>query len=56
MTKNQAWEKFLDECGECEPDIETSWYAGWGSCNEVLQKEIEKLKDKLLEMEDSNEI
>ena len=47
MTKNQAWEEFLDECGEEEPDVETAWYAGWGAC----AKELKKLQEKYDELE-----
>ena len=42
---NEAWQKWVDKCGESEPDIDSSFASGWNSCMEEVLKVMEKYKD-----------
>ena len=44
---NLAWEKFIEEMGESEPDIEVEFDAGWRGCKEailnILKRDLQNL-------------
>lgn len=39
---NKAWDKWLDECGEEEPDHEDDFSAGWSACQEEVLKTLKQ--------------
>ncbi len=38
----KAWNEFLEEQGECEPDFEVEFSSAWQACKEAVVKILEQ--------------